>query len=134
MSTGFLCLSFLMTGKDRLQNICQHYLSCGLTMRQHKSAEKRANNCLPYADIRLIVNFLVNYAEEHAILLPGRVHAYKKFDVQLLPSSITKNVSNTLKTIIVNIIHIHTLFRWFGGSMLCPVQKQDSELLHTPPF
>ena len=35
----------------------------------------------------------MNYAEENAILLPGRLPTHKIFDVQLLPSSTTKNVS-----------------------------------------
>ena len=49
------------TGKDRLGNIHQHYLCNGLVPHQHKGAGKRAHNCLSFVDIRLILNFLVNY-------------------------------------------------------------------------
>ena len=124
-------VDFLFIGKDRLQNIRQHYLSVGLLPRQHKSAGKRAHNCLLYADIRLILNFLVNYAEEHAILLPGRVPTYKRFDVQLLPSSTTKQVHkyklNTKQSV------TDTFLRWYGHSMQCAVLKHESVLLHTQP-
>ena len=78
------------TGKDRLGNIRQHYLCNGLVPHQHKGAGKRAHNCLSFVDIRLILNFLVNYAEENAILLCGRIPGHKKDDIQLLSSSTTK--------------------------------------------
>ena len=84
--------SLFHIGKDRLANIQKHYLNNGLTPREHKRAGRRAHNCLPFVDIKLILNFLVNYSEEHAILLPGRVPGYKRSDVQLLPSSTTKRV------------------------------------------
>ena len=38
-----------------------------------------------------IVSFIQNYAETHAILLPGRIPGYKRMDLQLLPSSTTKH-------------------------------------------
>ena len=36
------------------------------------------------------MDFLFNYSEDHAILLPGRVPGYKDTKVKLLPSSTTK--------------------------------------------
>ena len=41
-------------------------------------------------DIRQVVAYLVNFAEDHALVLPGRVPGYKRTDLKLLPSSETK--------------------------------------------
>ena len=81
------------TGRERLNNIRQHYIDNHLTPREHKASGKKPLNTLPYIDIRRIVVFLANYAEEHAFLLPGRMPGYKRCDMQLLPSSTTKKVS-----------------------------------------
>ena len=37
-----------------------------------------------------VVSFFDNYAEEHAVALPGRVPGFKRSDIKLLPSSNTK--------------------------------------------
>ena len=39
-----------------------------------------------------MVKFLQNYAEENALLLPGRIPGYKRDDIKLLPSSRSKRV------------------------------------------
>ena len=48
------------------------------------------NTLLTFDVIKNLVTFITNYAEEHAILLPGRIPGYKK----LLPSSTTKKVEH----------------------------------------
>ena len=83
----------MYTGKERLCNIRRHYINHHLTLCEHKATGKKPMNTLPFIDIRRIVVFLANYAEENAILLPGRVPSYKRSDMQLLPSSTTKTVS-----------------------------------------
>ena len=45
---------------------------------------------MTHADISRVVNFFVNFAEDHALVLPGRVPGFKRFDIKLLPSSYTK--------------------------------------------
>ena len=42
------------------------------------------------------MRFLQAYAEDNAILLPGRIPGYKRDDIQLLPSSTTKKVVNIM--------------------------------------
>ena len=37
-----------------------------------------------------MVVFIQNFAEDHAILLPGRIPGYNRFDLQLLPSNTSK--------------------------------------------
>jgi len=38
-------------------------------------------------DIKRVVQFITNYAEDHALVLPGRVPGFKRHDIRLLPSS-----------------------------------------------
>lgn len=64
-------------GKKRLQNVKDAYNQNDLQVRLHKSSK-----CLPhnYLSIDVVFNFkqfLINYAEENAILLPGRVPGHK---------------------------------------------------------
>ena len=51
---------------------------------------------LCFDDINKIVKFLQQFAEQHAILLPGRVPNHKRDDVKLLPSSNSKKVSDII--------------------------------------
>ena len=87
-------------GKERLHNIRQHYFDNHLNPREHKATGRKALNTLPFFDIERIVVFLTNYAEGHAILLPGRIPGHKRDDVQLLPSSTTKKVSTINSTLV----------------------------------
>ena len=52
----------------------------------------RPHNAVTFDDITSIVNFVQNYAEQHTVLLPGRVPQYKRDDIKLLPCSETKKV------------------------------------------
>ena len=69
----------------------------GITTRIHGNTKRLPHNALTYEDITRIAKFLSNYAEEQAIILPGRVPGYKKADFKLLPSSTSKKV-HTSKT------------------------------------
>ena len=64
----------------------------GLTTRVHKNWKLQPHNALSFEDITGIVNFLQNYSEQHTILLPGRIPAYKRDDMKLLPSNNSKKV------------------------------------------
>ena len=48
------------------------------------------HNTTKLSDIKNVVRFILQYAEDNAILLPGRIPGYKRDDLQLLPSSTTK--------------------------------------------
>ena len=74
-------------GKDRLRNIN------GLETRVHGNTKRLPHNHLTHAVITNVTKFLKNYAEENAILLPGRIPRYKRNDIKLLPSSHSKKVS-----------------------------------------
>jgi len=38
-------------------------------------------------DLKRVVQFITSYAEDHALVLPGRVTGFKRDDIKLLPSS-----------------------------------------------
>ena len=72
----------------------------GLTPRVHGNSRKLPHNTTAFEEIR-VVKFILNYAEDHAILLPGRIPGYKRDDIKLLPSNISKQVSE--------VIHYHVV-------------------------
>jgi len=59
--------------KKRLQSLRSHYLENGMTPRVHGNTKSLPHNALPFDVIEAAVKFLQNYAEQHAILLPGRI-------------------------------------------------------------
>ena len=83
---------FLGIGKDRLMAVKESYLSNGLTTRVHGNTGKLPHNATSFEGIQDIVRFVSNYAEQNALLLPGQTPRYKKDDVKILPSSISKKV------------------------------------------
>ena len=70
----------------------KHYKEFGLTPRHKRSGGRHAADVtlMTHTDISRVVNFLVNFAEDHALVLPGRVSGFKRFDIKLLLSSYTK--------------------------------------------
>ena len=48
------------------------------------------HNATSLLEIERVIRFILQYSEDNAILLPGRVPGYKRDDIQLLPSSVTK--------------------------------------------
>ena len=80
-------------GKDRLKNVRDSYLTNGLETRVHGNTKRLPHNHLTHAMITNVTDFLKNYAEENAILLPGRIPGHKRDDIKLLPSSRSKKVS-----------------------------------------
>ena len=78
--------------KDRHQNLKQHYIKNGLETRIHKNTKRTPKHSFLYSTKKYMVKFLQNYAEENALLLPGRIPGYKRDDIKLLPSSRSKRV------------------------------------------
>ena len=81
------------TGKDHFMALKASFLASGLTTRVHGNTKHACKHALKFDEIKNLVTFIGNYAEKHAILLPGRIPGYKKDNIQLLPSSTTKKVS-----------------------------------------
>lgn len=76
--------------KSRFQRLVEHYQSCGISLRIHGNSKRLPHNALPLAVNEDVKNFLSNYADENAVLLPGRIPGFKNEDIQLLSSSDTK--------------------------------------------
>ena len=81
-----------LIGRDRLGNIKACYLASGLVPRIHGNTKRLPHNTLGFVVVKNVLRFISNYAEQHAILLPGRIPGYKRDDLQLLPSHTTKRV------------------------------------------
>ena len=79
-------------GNHQAKAVKQSYLQNGLAVRTHGNTRRIPHNALSFQQISNIVTFIQNYAEQHAILLPGRIPAFKRDDLKLLPSSDSKKV------------------------------------------
>ena len=62
----------------------------GLVSRVHGNTRRTPKHALSFEEVKQVVSFVTNYAEEHAIQLPGRIPGYKRSDLQLLPCSTTR--------------------------------------------
>ena len=76
--------------KSRFQRLVEHYQSHGISLRIHGNSKRLPHNALPLAVNEDVKNFLSNYADENAVLLPGRIPGFKNEDIQLLSSSDSK--------------------------------------------
>ena len=84
--------------KSRFQRLVDHYQNHGISLRIHGNSKRLPHNALPLDVAEDIKNFLSNYADENAVLLPGRIPGFKNKDIQLLSSSDTKmNVWKSFK-------------------------------------
>ena len=48
------------------------------------------HNTTKLSDIKNVVRYILHYAEDHTVLLPCRIPGYNRDDIQILPSSTTK--------------------------------------------
>ena len=56
----------------------------------HSNTNRQPQHSLNVEELQAAVKYILSNAEKNAILLPGRIPGYKKYNVQLLPSSCTK--------------------------------------------
>ena len=91
------CFLHSMSAK-RLKNVKRSYVEHGLTPRRDGNSSRMPATSLSFSDNQRVVSFIINYAETHAILLPGRIPGYKQDDIQLLPASTTKRAVWVLYT------------------------------------
>ena len=75
---------------SRFRRLKHHYEENGLSVRVHGNRKKLPHNAKPQAVSEDVKNFLTNYVEENAVLLPGRIPGFKNDDIKLLSSSDTK--------------------------------------------
>ena len=73
---------------SKFNAIKMSWLKNGLRPRVHK--HRTPHNVTSLSDVQHVVRFILHYSEDNAILLPRRIPGYKRDDLQLLPSSVTK--------------------------------------------
>ena len=74
-------------GLTRVNNIQYSIKKYGLNPRVHGNKHLRSHNAPSFEVTENLVWFIFTYAEQNALLLPGRVPGYRWSDIQLLPSS-----------------------------------------------
>ena len=84
-----ICIkTFCFIGRSKFVAIKASFQSNGLCPRKRPLI--KPHHALHLSDIEYVVSFVRNYAEDNAILLPGRIPGYKRDDVVLLPSYTAK--------------------------------------------
>ena len=87
--TSFLFLHCI--NKTRFCRLVKHYRKNGLTVRVHGNKKRLPSSTFSAETVENVVKFIMNTAEEQALLLPGCVPGFKRVDVKLLPSVLTKH-------------------------------------------
>jgi len=106
-----VCRNFFLKlhgiGHHRLDSLVTHLKKNGLSIRQKNSGGRKSNaRSINFSSTKNVVSFLSNFAEEHAIKLPGRVPGFKAYNISLLPSEMTKSfvysqyVSSSVGTVV----------------------------------
>ena len=78
-------------GSRRLKNLVSHYDENGLSVRLHGNARKRPHNQTEREEVEKIKAFIEQFANNHAMPLPGRLPTHKDYRVILLPSDMSKS-------------------------------------------
>ena len=63
--------------KSRFQKLLDHYQNHGLSVRIHGNSRRLPRNTLPQAIVEDVKNFLSNFADENAFLVPEEFLASK---------------------------------------------------------
>ena len=83
------CYSISM---DKLTYLSKHFQTNGLTLPQRRSGGRQSNKrVLSFDDTGRAIRFIKNFAQDHALSLPGRVSGFKRDDISLLPSAYPKS-------------------------------------------
>lgn len=75
---------------SRFRRLKEHYEENGVSLRVHGNRKRTPHNAVPQSVTEEVKNFLSNFVEENAVLLPGRIPGFKNDDIKLLSSSETK--------------------------------------------
>ena len=78
-------------GSQRLKNLISHYDENGLSVQLHGNARKCPHNQTEREEVEKIKAFIEQFADNHAMPLPGRLPTHKDYRVMLLPSDMSKS-------------------------------------------
>lgn len=73
-------------GNSRYKDLVRHYKLNGLVPRRHENTRRLPSNALTFDEVVRFKTFMLNYAANRAITLPGKYPGNKDLDVLLLPS------------------------------------------------
>ena len=76
--------------RTRFCSLVKHYKTNGLTLRVHGKSKRLPSSASSVETVENVVKCIMNIAEEQALILPGHVPGFKRVDVKLLPSVLTK--------------------------------------------
>ena len=77
--------------RTKFCSLVKHYKKNGLTLCSHENKKRLPSSTFSAETVENAVKFILNVAEDQALLLPGRVPGFKRVDVKLLPSVLTKH-------------------------------------------
>ena len=77
-------------GKKRFRNLVKHYRLNGVAPRTHGNYKRKPWHAATFEEKEHVVKFITNYAETHALPLPGRMPRFSDYNIMLLPSDTTK--------------------------------------------
>ena len=77
--------------RNRFYSLVKHYHKNGLSLQVHWNKNQLPSSTSSAETVEQVVKFILNTAEEQALLLPRRVPGFKRIDLKLLPSHLTKH-------------------------------------------
>lgn len=81
---------FSRISQNKLTNLIKFYKQYGLAPRMKRSGGRvLSSRLLTVQDIQRLKQFIVNFADVHAMPLPGRIPGFKRSDIQVLPTTET---------------------------------------------
>lgn len=83
-------LFLLNISKNKYSNICKHYSNNGLVSRSHGNKGRLPSNSHSFETKKHVKSFIETYAEDHGVLLPGRIPGYRDQSISLLSSAESK--------------------------------------------
>ena len=83
-------LFFTNISKTKLQNLRVHYNQEGLQSRRHGNVGRAPPNSHSFETRQTVKTFIENFADNHGVILPGRIPSYRDQSIILLSSAETK--------------------------------------------
>jgi len=77
--------------RNRFYSLVKHYCKNGLSLRVHGNKNRLPSSTSSIETVKQVVKFILNTVEQQALLLLGCVPGFKRIDVKLLPSNLTKH-------------------------------------------
>ena len=107
--------------KHKVNAIKKHFLENGISTKVHGNIGNQPKHALTLKIILGILQFILNYPEQHAILLPGHIPGFKRDDVKVLPSSDTWMVLYYIHRVfnLLNFIHANVYSKCYCNSVHC---------------